>query len=712
MQHRALPSGWELPLILVVAVLLVNGPAHAAPAADDHTVLVLEDTVYDGTLSLEAAQAALSGFTVEIATAAQWAAKTAADFASYRAIVLGDPYCSFVDPSPVAAAEANKAVWGPAITGNVIVLGTDPVAHQVEPGAVALIKQGIEFAAARSGRTGAYVSLSCYYYRAPSGTPVPVLDPFGSFTVVGQTEDSCPQLVRIVAPAHPVMSGLVDADLSDWGCSTHEAFVTFPADFEVLALQEDMTAPWPVGPAGAVSAGAPYIIARSALCPTCQGDAQSVVEVVVDQNVVVDFNQTPPVCRGDADLCNPSVFGVSKPDAGKPQTWKAIFDVGSRQLRVKSGATIATVPVPRQSGTAASPGIEIRSTCCLVVEEGGAIVVSSRNQRAGDITIRVNGHVQIDGVIANAVRGAAGAPGRITIASCCGDIVTGPRSRIETAGNGQGGSDINLLACADNDCRGGNIEIGGLVRALYKGGTPATVNVSALKGAVTIDGTSDLGPEVIDGLQYRVTSGVVVFSTRDPRPGTIRIQADGNVTVLGNHILEQGRTQFGAVAVKTGSSSSQGGTIDVRSLGGRIVASDRAFDNRNRYNATAVITLLARDAIELSVTAAVDNGAADNAKPVVNVGAGSGGQGGTNALRSFSGDISIGAQVELRADFMKPSGSSGANDLTACTGVLNLGTVVPAAFIATKCPGAEPAVPAPLYTGCADPFGVEFADTD
>lgn len=89
-------------------------PIHAAPAPDANSVLILDPTVTGGAGSREAVLAAANGFTVVVDSAAAWSARTTAEFASFRAIILGDATC-VVDPSPVAAAEANKAVWGPAM---------------------------------------------------------------------------------------------------------------------------------------------------------------------------------------------------------------------------------------------------------------------------------------------------------------------------------------------------------------------------------------------------------------------------------------------------------------------------------------------------------------------------------------------------------------------------------------------------------------------
>src|SRR2546422_6704297 len=102
--------------------LAMHGPAH-----DDKSVLILGSTVTGGTTSLEAVRAAASGFTVEVTDATGWGARTTSDFSTYRAIILGDPNC-FAPPLgtvalPIDAATANKTVWGPAINGNVIVIG-------------------------------------------------------------------------------------------------------------------------------------------------------------------------------------------------------------------------------------------------------------------------------------------------------------------------------------------------------------------------------------------------------------------------------------------------------------------------------------------------------------------------------------------------------------------------------------------------------------
>ena len=62
-----------------------------------------------------------------VVSPAEWGTFTMEDFASYAAIVLGDPTCKGI--GSFAAAEANTDVWGPALTGNIVLIGTDPTWH-------------------------------------------------------------------------------------------------------------------------------------------------------------------------------------------------------------------------------------------------------------------------------------------------------------------------------------------------------------------------------------------------------------------------------------------------------------------------------------------------------------------------------------------------------------------------------------------------------
>ncbi len=228
------------------------------PAAEDVTanatsgVLILANTISGGMNSLEAKAAVALGHTVTIVNDAQWAALTGTDFAKYRAIILGDAFCG----GSAAAAVANTTVWGSKVNGNVLLVGTDPVFHSSQ-GGDKVTQKGVAFAVDEPDKTGAYITLSCYFHGTAPGTPVPLLDGFkpGGFTVRGV---GCYNNAHIVA-VHPALSGLTDANLSNWSCSVHEAFDKWPVDFAVLAIAKDIGSVY-TAPDGTV--GTPYILAR------------------------------------------------------------------------------------------------------------------------------------------------------------------------------------------------------------------------------------------------------------------------------------------------------------------------------------------------------------------------------------------------------------------------------------------------------------------
>jgi hypothetical protein len=215
--------------------------------------------------------AVAAGKGVDIVDDPTWLSMTAAQFAAYDAIILGDPNC-VEGTGPVAAAESNALVWGPVLTGNVVVIGTDPTYHTFHgtAGAQQLINSAVAFSVAASGRTGGYLCLSCYYNGIVSNTAVPMLagvSTAGTFTVTGVP--GCFNDAHIVASS-PALTGLTDADLSNWSCSVHEAFDHRPTDFIALAIARDPiggpplpgSEPFPDG-----SSGVPYILARGEIAP-------------------------------------------------------------------------------------------------------------------------------------------------------------------------------------------------------------------------------------------------------------------------------------------------------------------------------------------------------------------------------------------------------------------------------------------------------------
>jgi len=262
-------------------------------------VLILEPTVFSGLESSEATEAISLGFEVDIATAEEWVAMTAADFASYRALILGDT-CGSI--SAVAAAEANRDVWSSVTSGNIVLIGTDPATHQSQGGA-ALNNRGINFAASGEG-TGLFATLSCYYHGTAPMTPVPLFDGYGSFTVTGVT--GCFDDAHIVAES-PALEGLTDADLSNWGCSVHEAFDSFPPAFIPLAIAR--------GESGAGSMefadgsfGIPYILARGVSPVLCGDGNLDVGFEECDDGNTVNGDGCSSVCTLEILTCGDGVL--------------------------------------------------------------------------------------------------------------------------------------------------------------------------------------------------------------------------------------------------------------------------------------------------------------------------------------------------------------------------------------------------------------------
>jgi cysteine-rich repeat protein len=261
------------------SLVALSGAAHAASAPDATSVLILSPTVTGAASSNEATRAVALGFTPVVVDGATWGAMTAAEFHSYRALVLGDATCAGL--SVVAAAEANRTVWSAVVDGNIAINGTDPVYHSGQ-GGLQMTESFIAFAANEPSKTGLYVSLSCYYHETGPSTPVPLLDQFGSFTVTGV---GCYNDAHIVA-LHPALAGMTDASLSNWSCSVHEAFDSFPDDFLPLVIAEGVSQGAISFPDG--SSGPPYCLARGAdLTPVeCGNDELQIGEECDDGNVV------------------------------------------------------------------------------------------------------------------------------------------------------------------------------------------------------------------------------------------------------------------------------------------------------------------------------------------------------------------------------------------------------------------------------------------
>jgi hypothetical protein len=275
-----------LAIAALLAALSALSPARV-DAGGPGSVLILEAMVSGGAASIEATHAASLGYTVDLVDNTEWGAMTTGDFDDYAAIIIGDPNCQ---SSGLEAPAANASTWAAAVTGNVIVIGTDPVLHSSQGQATQLITQGIDFALADTSGTGAYITTSCIYHSQPAGTAVPALDGFGDFTAIGAS--NLPGLNDVhLAATHPAIAGLNDAGLSNWGNSVHNGFDAWPSGFEVLAIARDAGGNYTT-PDGVL--GYPYILARGVeviravnLSPEAQ-DLAVGAECAVDVSVILD----------------------------------------------------------------------------------------------------------------------------------------------------------------------------------------------------------------------------------------------------------------------------------------------------------------------------------------------------------------------------------------------------------------------------------------
>jgi len=349
-------------------------------AATAQTALVLSGTVTGGAGSTEALACIANGVAVEVVSDAGWLAKTAADFAGYRALILGDPTCSGPGTSlSYQAADSNKAVWGPQVDGNTIIVGTDPVFHNAQ-GGLQFNNDSVAFVLADATKTGALIGLSCYFDSVASGTPITILDALpgvtpGAFTATGV---NCYNNAHIVA-VHPALAGSTDATLSNWSCSVHEAFVTWQSTglnpFLVLAIARDLGSVY-TAPDGSI--GTPYILARGAglvvdsdisltpattLCQPLNSPVTLTATVIENGSPVVGTNVTFTVVAGP----NTGLVANDTTDVAGQATMTyasavAGVDTIIAQYIVSTGAT-------QTSNTAAVEWCE--AECYLVIGRGG-----------------------------------------------------------------------------------------------------------------------------------------------------------------------------------------------------------------------------------------------------------------------------------------------------------------------------------------------------
>jgi hypothetical protein len=229
--------------------VVVTNMAVGQAASNPKTALINGDTV-SGSPSTEQTLAESLGFTVTVATGAQWDAMTAAQFAKYQVLIVGDPTCGLeLAPSVLS----NRATWTSAVmataggntaVGNRVLWGTDPVFHRgSHPGADKGIKDGIAFAGAVAGATGVYLDLTCNQSTSNTTDILDMLESLSTGTTSPWTYDGTPPCggnVSFIGTA-PEFSDITTADFQGWSCSVHESFPTFESDWIPLAIATDTT---------------------------------------------------------------------------------------------------------------------------------------------------------------------------------------------------------------------------------------------------------------------------------------------------------------------------------------------------------------------------------------------------------------------------------------------------------------------------------------
>jgi hypothetical protein len=194
-----------------------------------------------------------------VRSGAEWQAMSAAEFAQYQVLVVGDPDCGDTASSAVSSAP----VWSPVVMGslgggigNRAVVGTDPEDHYAagdggapptnpaDPttaGAEHLVQRGIGFAGAVPGATGVYFDTS---REDPGGNDVGVFNALKSPGATGEWQEDpegpeCSSPVVQIATNPAFQAGpnpLTDSDISGWECSSHVTFLSFPSDWTALAI--------------------------------------------------------------------------------------------------------------------------------------------------------------------------------------------------------------------------------------------------------------------------------------------------------------------------------------------------------------------------------------------------------------------------------------------------------------------------------------------
>jgi outer membrane protein OmpA-like peptidoglycan-associated protein len=244
-------------------------------ARSTNKVLILDSSVRNGAASREAraVRTLVPSAQVDVKTPAQWRAMSAEQFMEYRAIIIGDGACQSGTAAFQAAVDTRNT-WGAIVDGNVVLLSTDPAQNNtellVENALKVVIVDTVQY------RTGMYIALGCAYQSAPANTAVPLLEPFGTFTVQGVPGCAASGHIFQMSPA-TLSNDFTDATLDGNGCVARSVFTRYPNNTFAFAAIATGTATAPIPgqqtyvdywfESGAETAfeGTPYVLVRGAM---------------------------------------------------------------------------------------------------------------------------------------------------------------------------------------------------------------------------------------------------------------------------------------------------------------------------------------------------------------------------------------------------------------------------------------------------------------
>lgn len=242
-----------------------------ATSSPTKTALIYGPSVINGTSSMEAQDLVAQGYAVTIASSTQWASMSTSEFAAYNLLVVGDPRCNDVFYNSPLTSSATT--WVPAVSGNVILIGTDPAFHgQFLAAPRTAMYNMLAYAGSKANATNLYLDLSC-----SDAFAQPVLNVLSSgFSVQNYGTNTVD-----VTSAGAQQLSLTTSDLANWNSSMHVEFTQWPANYTPLAVAQSPDCSPAVTTPGGVS-GCPYILSRgvvgapTALAATRSGSTMTV----------------------------------------------------------------------------------------------------------------------------------------------------------------------------------------------------------------------------------------------------------------------------------------------------------------------------------------------------------------------------------------------------------------------------------------------------